>query len=166
MHVVCARVDVVATKLGIILLPFFLPSTYFSPRMGLPTILNFCMPFYSNKTNFFLSISISSKQEKKFKSEGEAEVRRPQIFFFLVGSGRQSEHPPRCTHIFLLSSFHFLFSQKGFAYDFEFLHAFLSNKKIRFSPKKMGGTLPSPPKSSFLGGQQLEYKIVKTPYFG
>ena len=29
----------------------------------------------------------------------------------------------------LLSSFHFLFSQKGFAYDFEFLHAFLSNKK-------------------------------------
>ena len=27
---------------------------------------------------------------------------------------------------------HILFSQKGFAYDFEFLHAFLSNKKIRF----------------------------------
>ena len=31
---------------------------------------------------------------------------------------------------FLLSfSFRILFSQKGFAYDFEFLHAFLSNKK-------------------------------------
>ena len=30
----------------------------------------------------------------------------------------------------------FLSFQKGFAYDFEFLHAFLSNKKIRFSPKK------------------------------
>ena len=24
---------------------FFFPSTYFSPRRGLPTILNFCMPF-------------------------------------------------------------------------------------------------------------------------
>ena len=32
-------------------------------------------------------------------------------------------------------SFHLLFSQKGFAYDFDFLHAFLSNKKIRFSQK-------------------------------
>ena len=31
--------------------------------------------------------------------------------------------------LFLLSSFHLLFSQKGFAYEFEFLHAFLSNKK-------------------------------------
>ena len=30
--------------------------------------------------------------------------------------------------LFLSSSFHLLFSQKGFAYDFEFLHAFL--KKI------------------------------------
>ena len=29
-------------------------------------------------------------------------------------------------------SFHVLFSQKGFVNDFEFLHAFLSNKKIRF----------------------------------
>ena len=31
--------------------------------------------------------------------------------------------------IILLSSFHLLFSQKVFAYDFEFLHAFLNNKK-------------------------------------
>ena len=31
--------------------------------------------------------------------------------------------------IILLSSMHVLFSQKGFTYDFEFLHAFLSNKK-------------------------------------
>ena len=31
------------------------------------------------------------------------------------------------------SSIQVLFSQKGFTYDFEFLHAFLSNKKIRFS---------------------------------
>ena len=30
---------------------------------------------------------------------------------------------------FFLFSFHLLFSQKGFAYDFEFLHAFLSNKE-------------------------------------
>ena len=30
-------------------------------------------------------------------------------------------------------SMHLLFSQKGFAYDFEFVHAFLSNQKIRFS---------------------------------
>ena len=36
-----------------------------------------------------------------------------------------------------------LFSQKGFAYDFEFLHAFLSNKKIRFSHTKNGGGGPS-----------------------
>ena len=31
---------------------------------------------------------------------------------------------------FLLLSFHLLFSQKGFTYDFEFLHAFLSNKIV------------------------------------
>ena len=31
--------------------------------------------------------------------------------------------------IILSSSMHLLFSQKGFASDFEFLHAFLSNKK-------------------------------------
>ena len=31
--------------------------------------------------------------------------------------------------IILSSSMHILFSQKGFTYDFEFLHAFLSNKK-------------------------------------
>ena len=61
---------------------------------------------------------------------------------------------------FLFLSFFFflplLFFQKGFAYDFEILHAFLSNKKTRFNPKKtgVGGALPSPPKSSFLGGQQ------------
>ena len=35
-YVVRAMADVVATKLGIIL---FLPSTYFSPRRGLPTIV-------------------------------------------------------------------------------------------------------------------------------
>ena len=45
-HVVHARADVVATKLGIILLSssFFLsffPSTYFSPRRGLPRKLKF-----------------------------------------------------------------------------------------------------------------------------
>ena len=39
----------------------------------------------------------------------------------------------------ILSSFHLLFSQKEFAYDFKFMHVFLSNKKIK--------------KSSFLGGQ-------------
>ena len=31
--------------------------------------------------------------------------------------------------IILLLSVQLLFSQKGFAYDFEFLHVFLSNKK-------------------------------------
>ena len=40
---------------------------------------------------------------------------------------------------FFLFSFHVLFSQKRFAYDFEFLHTFLSNKKIRFSKKNQGG---------------------------
>ena len=44
-NVVRALVDVVATKLGIILLSFFLlPSTYFPPRRDLPTIFNLCMP--------------------------------------------------------------------------------------------------------------------------
>ena len=44
--VVRALAYIVATKLGIILLSLsFFPSTYFSPRRGLPTILNFCMPF-------------------------------------------------------------------------------------------------------------------------
>ena len=36
-------------------------------------------------------------------------------------------------------SFNILFFQKGLTYDFEFLHAFLSNKKIRFGQKKWGG---------------------------
>ena len=40
-----ARADVVATKLGFILSStfflFFFPSIYFSPRRGLPMILNF-----------------------------------------------------------------------------------------------------------------------------
>ena len=31
--------------------------------------------------------------------------------------------------IIIFLSFHFVFSQKRFAYDFVFLHAFLSNKK-------------------------------------
>ena len=36
------------------------------------------------------------------------------------------------------------FSPRRFAYDFESLHAFLRNKKIRFSQKEMGGgNLPS-----------------------
>ena len=43
--------------------------------------------------------------------------------------------------ILLLPSFHKLFSQKGFTYDFEFLHEFLSNKKIKFNTQKMGGNL-------------------------
>ena len=34
---------------------------------------------------------------------------------------------------------HILFSQKGFAYDFEFLHAFLSNKKNKIEPKQKRG---------------------------
>ena len=40
--------------------------------------------------------------------------------------------------ILSFSSFHLLFSQKGFSYNFEV------TKKIRFIPPKMGGTLPSP----------------------
>ena len=46
-HVVHARADIVATKLGIILsssfflLSFFFPSTYFSPRRGLPMSAKF-----------------------------------------------------------------------------------------------------------------------------
>ena len=39
-----------------------------------------------------------------------------------------------------------LFSQKELAYDFEFVHAYLSNnKKIRFSPNKWGGNPPITP---------------------
>ena len=50
-----------------------------------------------------------------------------------------------------------LFPQKGFTYDFEFLHAFLSNRKNKIYHKQMGGGHPPlPPKSSFLGGQQAE----------
>ena len=44
--------------------------------------------------------------------------------------------------IILLSPFHLLFSQKVFAYNFEFLHAFLSYKKIRFSHTQDGGAPP------------------------
>ena len=51
--------------------------------------------------------------------------------------------------IILFCSFHLLFSQKGFAYDFEIVHAFLSSQK-----KIEGRTPPSPPKLSFLGEQQ------------
>ena len=47
--------------------------------------------------------------------------------------------------LLLLFSFHLLFSQKGFAYDFEFLHAFLINKKNKIQPKKMGGDPPLTP---------------------
>ena len=39
-NIVRARADVVASKLGIILL-LFLPSMYFSPRRGLPRKLKF-----------------------------------------------------------------------------------------------------------------------------
>ena len=39
------------------------------------------------------------------------------------------------------------------AYDFEFLHAFLNNKKNKIEPK-IGGIPPSPPKLSFLGGHK------------
>ena len=47
-----ACLDVVATKLGIILLlSSFFPSTYFSSGRGLPMIFNFCMPFSVNKKN-------------------------------------------------------------------------------------------------------------------
>ena len=35
-----------------------------------------------------------------------------------------------------------LFSQKGFTYDFEFLHAFLSNRKNKIYHKQMGGGTP------------------------
>ena len=55
---------------------------------------------------------------------------------------------------FLLLSFHVLFSQKGFTYDFEFLQAFLSNKKYDLAQKKWGGDPTFTPKSSFLGGQK------------
>ena len=57
---------------------------------------------------------------------------------------------------FFFLSFHILFSQKGFTYDFEFLDAFLSNKKNKIEPQKLGGTPLHPPKSSFLGGQQAK----------
>ena len=42
-----------------------------------------------------------------------------------------------------------LFSQMGFAYDFEFLHAFLSNKINKIQPNKMGGTPLHPPNCHF-----------------
>ena len=65
-----------------------------------------------------------------------------------------SEHPLWRTgyssfFLLLSFSFHLLFSQKGFAYDFDILHAFLSSQK-----KIEGRTPPSPPKLSFLGEQQ------------
>ena len=56
--------------------------------------------------------------------------------------------------ILFISSFRLLFSQNEFAYDFEFLHAFLRTKKIRFS------------QSSFLGEQHAEcvrYGKARTP---
>ena len=65
----------------------------------------------------------------------------------------RKQWPLNLAFFFFLLSFQLLFSQKVFAYDFEFLHSFLT-KKIRFSLNKNGGNLPSPPKSSFLGGQQ------------
>ena len=43
---------------------------------------------------------------------------------------------------FTYALMHIIFSHKGFIYEFEFLHAFLSNKKIGFSHKKLGGPLP------------------------
>ena len=48
MDLVRALADLVATKLGILFF-FFFPSTYFSPRRGLPMILNFCMPLCQNR---------------------------------------------------------------------------------------------------------------------
>ena len=61
--------------------------------------------------------------------------------------------------IILLFSFSFFPStyfspRRGLPRIFEFLHAYLSNQKIEFSPKKIGGTPLSSPKSSFMGGQQ------------
>ena len=47
--------------------------------------------------------------------------------------------------ILLLFSFFLPSSQKGFAYDFEFLDAFLSNNKNKIWPKKMGETIHPPP---------------------
>ena len=93
MYVVCARVDVVATKLGIILSFsfsssfFLLPSTYFSPRRGLPRKLKFGgwpnltltsrfsqkkngvrdpppQKKIPNSTNYFFTNSISFKNKK------------------------------------------------------------------------------------------------------
>ena len=49
-----------------------------------------------------------------------------------------------------------LFSQIVFTYDFEFLHDFLRNKKKDYASQKIGGTPPSLPKFSFLGGQQAK----------
>ena len=40
--------------------------------------------------------------------------------------------------IILSFSFHLLLSQKGFTYDFEFLHAFLTNNKNKIQAKKGG----------------------------
>ena len=51
--------------------------------------------------------------------------------------------------LLFFSSFHVLFSQKGFTYEFEFLHAFLSNKKIIFSQQKMGGPPIHPQNHNF-----------------
>ena len=53
--------------------------------------------------------------------------------------------------LLFLSSFHLFFSQKGFAYDFEFLHAFLRNKTNKILPQNMGGAHPFTPKIAISG---------------
>jgi len=101
---VYALADVVATKLGIILLFFFLlPSTYFFLLCG------------HGVHALWLSEHLPSAHTYSFS-------------FFLPSN---------------LALFFF------FAYDFEFVHAFLRNKKIRFSLKKMGGTPLHPPNCHF-----------------
>ena len=88
-NVVCALADVVATKLGIILLflSFFLPSTYFSPRRGLPMIF----------------ACLSNGGEPPFT---------PQIVIpgWTTGGVRAlwvSEQPPQHTHIQYIFKLHF-----------------------------------------------------------
>ena len=54
----------------------------------------------------------------------------------------------------LYFSFHILFSQKGFTYDFEFLYAFLSNTKNKIQPKNGGTPLHPPNHHSWVDSRQ------------